>query len=299
MLWVSDEPLAPRCRWRVGGPAGRFAEVKSVDDLRAHLRDAGADPVSVLGGGANLLIADAGVPGAVVSLKGPFRKVELVDGAIRVGAGASIATTVQTARRNARRGLAILEAVPGTMGGALRMNAGTAEEGIWDRVEWAEVMWPDGSVQRIGREEARPEYRHIGLDERAIFIAAEVRAPAGEASSIEREHLTRRKEKLEAQVYDLPTCGSTWKNPPGRSAWELIDAVGLRGARKGDAQISPKHANFIVNLGNARAAEILELMRTTRERVREREGILLEPEIRFWGVDEETLRALGAAGSDT
>lgn len=293
-MWVRDEPLGPRCRWRVGGPARRFAEVKTVDELREHLRDAGDETVLTLGGGANLLIADAGVSNPVVSLKGPFRQVELGEGAIRVGGGASIATTVQTARRNGRRGLAILEAVPGTMGGALRMNAGTPDAGIWDLVEWADVVWPDGSVERIGPDRAQPAYRHIGLDEAAIFVAAEVRAPAGDAQAVDEEHLHRRTEKLDAQVYDWPTCGSTWRNPPGRSAWECIDAVGLRGARKGDAQISPKHANFIVNLGAARAADILELMLETRARVERETGIRLQPEIRFWGFDEATLRAVGA-----
>lgn len=293
-MWVADEPLAPRSRWKVGGPARRFAEVRTLDALREHIREAGDETVLVLGGGANLLIADAGVPSPVITLRGEFRRTELADDALRVGAGASIAGTVQASRRNARRGLAILEAVPGTMGGALRMNAGTPESGVWDVVRWADVLWPDGSVERIDRARAQPEYRRIALDERAIFVAAEVQAPAGDASAVDEEHLRRRQEKLEAQVYDLPTCGSTWKNPPGHSAWQLIDQVGLRGARKGDAQISPKHANFIVNLGEARAADILDLMLLTRRRVKEETGILLEPEIRFWGFDEETLRAVGA-----
>jgi UDP-N-acetylmuramate dehydrogenase len=292
--WRTDEPLAPRARWRVGGPAARFAEVRTLDELRRRLAEAGDAPVWVLGGGANLLIADEGVQDPVVALKGEFERIELGDGWLRVGGGASIAAAVQTARRHARRGLAILEAVPGTMGGAFRMNAGTPEEGIWDRVRWVELVWPDGSVERIRPADARPSYRAVAVDERAIFVAGELHAPAGDPEEIGREHKERRREKVEAQVYDLPTCGSTWKNPPGTSAWECIDRVGLRGARQGDAQISTKHANFIVNLGRARARDIVELMVRTRERVYERLGILLEPEVRFWGFDEATLRALGA-----
>jgi UDP-N-acetylmuramate dehydrogenase len=265
-----------------------------MDDLRRHLADAKDETVLTLGGGANLLIADEGVRNPVISLKGEFRTIDLAEGTLRVGGGATIAGAVQTARRNARQGLAILEAVPGTMGGALRMNAGTPDSGVWDLVAWADVMWRDGRVERIDPARARPEYRRIGLAEAAIFVAAELRTPEGDPAVIDEEHLRRRREKLEAQVYDLPTCGSTWKNPPGRSAWQLIDEVGLRGARRGDAQISPKHANFIVNLGRAFAADILELMILTRERVHERTGIRLEPEIRFWGFDDDTLRALGA-----
>lgn len=295
-MWLMNERLGPRCRWRVGGPARRFAEVKTLADLAAHLRDAGENPVLVLGGGANLLIADEGVPNPVVHLGGDFTRITVGDGFVRVGGGASIAGTVQAARRNARKGLAILEAVPGTMGGALRMNAGSADSWVWEVVRWAEIVWPDGTVERIDREQARPAYRRIGLDERAIIVAAEIEAPEADEQAVNAEHLERRREKLEAQVYDLPTCGSTWKNPPAPapSAWELIDRVGLRGARKGDAQISPKHANFIVNLGNARAADILDLMLLTRRRVAETTSILLEPEIRFWGFDAETLRAVGA-----
>ncbi len=141
----------------------------------------------------------------------------------------------------------------------------------------------------------KPRYRGIEFDPDAIFLRGEVDAPPGDPERIREEHLSRREAKLGAQVYDQPTCGSTWKNPapPAPSAWELVDRVGMRGARRGDAQISTKHTNFIVNLGDARAADVVALMAETRRRVHEETGIWLQPEIRFWGFSRETLESLG------
>jgi UDP-N-acetylmuramate dehydrogenase len=175
------------------------------------------------------------------------------------------------------------------------MNAGTAEQGIWERALWADAMWPDGTVRRVEREDVHPRYRGIDLDPAAIFLRAEIEAPVGDAQEVEREHGRRRTAKLEAQVYDRPTCGSTWKNPaaPAPSAWELIDRVGMRGARCGGAQISTKHANFIVNTGGATAADVVGLMIETRRRVLAETGIALEPEIVFWGFERQLLAELG------
>lgn len=294
-MWRRDVDLGPYTRWKIGGPAPGFAEAGSEDELRELRSAAGDRPVRVLGGGANLLISDEGVDAYVVVLTGEFKRYEVRDRTIWFGAAASIAGVVQAARRASRRGLWILEAVPGTMGGALRMNAGTADTGIWDRVQWAEAMFQAGDVRRLGRDDVRPRYRGIELAPDAIFLRGEVEAPTGDLARIEEEHRVRRESKLEAQVYDQPTCGSTWKNPAGRapSAWELVERVGMRGARRGGAQISEKHANFIVNLGDARAQDVIELMIETRRRVREETGIELEPEIHFWGFEEEELRALG------
>lgn len=293
---MSDVSLAELTRWRIGGPAPMFARASTEEELRALLAELDGERVWVLGLGANLLVSDEGPPGPVLVLEGEFKEFELLESTMCVGAAASISAVVQSARREGRRGLWILEAVPGTMGGALRMNAGTAERGIWDLVLWAEAIWPDGRVERLGREDARPRYRSIDIDPEAIFLRAELEARPGDAAKVEEEHDRRRTAKLEAQVYDLPTCGSTWKNPapPAPSAWELVDKVGMRGARRGDAQISPKHANFIVNLEKARAHDVVELMVETRKRVLEETGIALEPEIHFWGFPDDILHELGA-----
>ena len=293
---MRDVPVAGYTRWKIGGTARAFATAKSMNDLRGLLDSLEGDTALVLGRGANLLVSDEGPGAPVLMLEGEFRDFELLDQTIRCGSAAPISSVVQAARRGARSGLWILEAVPGTMGGALRMNAGTADVGIWERTLWADAMWPDGRVERLTQADVRPGYRNIDLDARAIFLAAEIEAPSGDAGQIEQEHARRRKAKLDAQVYDEPTCGSTWKNPdpPAPSAWQLIDQVGMRGAQHGGAQISMKHANFIVNLGGALAADVIGLMSETRRRVLEEVGIALEPEIVFWGFSEEALRQVGA-----
>jgi UDP-N-acetylmuramate dehydrogenase len=296
-MWTLDVPLAGLTRWKIGGPAPAFATASTEDELRALLDEIDHEDVLVLGLGANLLISDEGPGRPVLMLEGEFREFEVLEETIRFGAAAPISAVVQAARRAARAGLWILEAVPGTMGGALRMNAGTAEEGVWDRVRWADAMWPDGTIRRVERVDVRPRYRGIGLDAAAIFLRAEISAPPGDAKRIDEEHSRRREAKLAAQVYDEPTCGSTWKNPepPAPAAWQLVDRVGMRGARKGRAQISEKHANFIVNLGDARAQDVIDLLIETRRRVREETGVVLEPEIQFWGFPVEILHELGAA----
>jgi len=288
-------PLAELTRWKIGGSAPLFARASNRDELRALLAEVEGQAVQVLGLGANLLISDDGPGGPVLVLEGVFKEFEVLDDTIRCGAAATISGVVQAARRGARSGLWILEAVPGTMGGALRMNAGTADEGIWDRVLWADAMWPDGDIRRVTRVDVRPRYRAIDLEVEAVFIEAEISAPAGDRESIEDEHRQRREAKLSAQVYDEPTCGSTWKNPdpPAPSAWELVDSVGMRGEVRGGAQVSPKHANFIVNTGGARARDVVDLMAETRRRVLAETGIALEPEIQFWGFPDEVLRELG------
>ncbi len=295
---MRDVALAELTRWKIGGPAPAFARASSEAELRALLARAPEGPLRVLGLGANLLIADEGPGGPVVLLEGEFKTFELCEGSILCGAAAPLSGVVGAARRAGRAGLWILEAVPGTVGGALRMNAGTAEEGVWDRVLWAEAIGQDGAVRRLVRADVRPRYRGIEYDPEAIFLRAEIAAPPGDPAQVEAEHQRRRDAKLAAQVYDQPTCGSTWKNPqpPAPSAWQLVDRVGMRGARRGGAQVSTKHANFIVNLGGARARDVIELMIETRRRVFAETGIALEPEIQFWGFPVEVLRELGVRG---
>jgi len=293
---MRDVSLAELTRWKIGGNAPALARARSESELRELLSEVRDQPIRVLGKGANLLVADEGPGCAVVVLDGEFKRHELLSDTIRCGAAAPISGVVQSARRAAREGLWILEAVPGSMGGALRMNAGTADRGLWDLVLWADAMWPDGVRKKLTRDDVNPRYRAIDLEPEAVFLWAEIAAPPGDAERIESEHRQRREAKLEAQVYDLPTCGSTWKNPapPAPPAWKLVDQVGMRGARRGDAQVSTKHANFIVNLGKAHARDVVDLMAETRRRVLRETGIGLEPEIQFWGFTEEVLRELGA-----
>ena len=289
--------LADRTRYRIGGPARRFARPADRDDLRSALAELGGAPYRVLGGGANLLVADEGVDEAVLQLGAGFGGLDRGEGYLEAGAAETMPALVGEARRGAVAGYVFLEAVPGTVGGGLRMNAGSPDVWLWHRVVWAEAMTPDGEVVRVRPEEADPGYRSVGLPEAWVFLRARFEAEPGDPTEIEEEHRAFRSRKVQSQVYDLRSVGSTWKNPgpPHGSAWEVVDRVGMRGARRGDARISEKHANFIVNLGDARAEDVVALMAETWKRAHEELGLRLEPEIRLWGFERERLRSVGAA----
>ncbi len=297
MRWETDVTLAVHTRYQVGGPTPRFARIESREELRGALRALDRAPFRTLGWGANIVVADEGVKEPVLVLKGEFEHLSVEAESLRAGAGASIPALVGAARRAGRAGWAFLEAVPGTIGGALRMNAGSAETGIWERTLWADAMTPDGEVVRVPPEEARATYRATEVPQQWVFLEGNFEAVPGDAVAIQQEHLDRRRSKVENQVYDLPSCGSTWKNPgaPHGSAWQVVERVGMWGARRGGAQIAEKHANFIVNLGEARAEDIVWLMATTRQRAHEEFGIWLEPEIQLWGFSAERCRSVGAA----
>jgi UDP-N-acetylmuramate dehydrogenase len=298
MRWEADVRLAEHTRYRIGGPTPGLGQVESRVALAGALAGLSGAPYRVLGRGANLLVADGGVTERVIVLAGEFDVLRVGPDHIDAGAGAGLPALVGEARRAAFAGWSFLEAVPGSVGGGLRMNAGSAEIGLWNRVETAEAMTPAGETVRLTPTEARPTYRAVEVPESWIFLGARFAAMSGDAEAIEAEHLARRRTKVETQVYDLPTCGSIWRNPggPWAGAWQLVDRVGMRGARRGDAQIAERHANFIANLGDATAADVWWLMAETRRRVREETGVLLSPEIRLWGFSGEELAAVGADG---
>ncbi|MCG8466872.1 MAG: UDP-N-acetylmuramate dehydrogenase [Gemmatimonadetes bacterium] len=296
MRWERDVPLARLARYRIGGPADRLARPASIEELRSALADLGGAPYAVLGTGANVLIAESGLRFALFILGGRFGELDLEDGAIRAGAATKLPALAGAARKSARVGFYFLEAVPGTVGGGLRMNAGAREDWLWHRVEWAEAVTPDGELVRVDASEANPSYRSVALPDEWIFVRARFTAEEGDPRAVREEHFGFRERKVRDQVYDLPSVGSTWKNPgaPHGSAWEVVDEVGMRGARIGGAQIAERHSNFIVNLGDARADDVLDLMVETRRRAHEQLGIWLEPEIRLWGFEPDRLAEVGA-----
>jgi UDP-N-acetylmuramate dehydrogenase len=295
-MWEIDVPLADLTRYRIGGPASRFARLESREALGAALESADG-AYRVLGWGANVLVADRGVSEAVIVLSGQFDFLRLQDATLEAGAAAGLPAVVGEARRAGRGGWEFLEAVPGSVGGGLRMNAGSTDTGLWDRAIRVDAMTPEGATVRLTRAEARPAYRTVGVPDDWVFLDGEFEARPGDPAAIEMAHRMRRARKVEAQVYELPSCGSIWKNPgpPHGAAWQLVVRAGMRGARKGNAQITERHANFIANLADALAADVLWLMAETRRRVHEKEGVWLEPEIRLWGFDPEELASVGAA----
>lgn len=301
MRWEADVRLAEHTRYRIGGPTPAFGHAGSPTELAGALAGLAGAPYRVLGRGANLLVSDRGVSESVIVLAGEFDTLRVEADHIEAGAAAGLPALVGAARRAGFARWSFLEAVPGSVGGGLRMNAGSAEVGLWDRVEWADAMTPEGETMRLDPAGARPTYRAVAVPEPWIFLGARFAATAGDAGEIEAAHFARRRTKVETQVYDLPSCGSIWKNPggPWAGAWQLVDRVGMRGARRGDAQIAERHANFIANLGEAAAADVWWLMAETRRRVREETGVVLSAEIRLWGFSDDELAAVGAAPAGT
>jgi UDP-N-acetylenolpyruvoylglucosamine reductase len=282
-----EEPLASRTTLRVGGAARIYAEPAGVDDLRSVLlgsAEAGV-PVLLLGRGSNLVVPDEGVDGVVLALTDPLWSAfePLPDGRIRVGAGLRLKQLCGLAAQAGLSGCEFLEGIPGTVGGALRMNAGAMGGWMFDLVEEVEVMERGGAVRTLRRSEMHVDYRHCAELHSAIALGAVLR-PASPAASeeISRQIDVYRRKRHESQPRE-PSAGCVFKNPPGTSAGRLIDECGLKGERVGDAEISPVHANFIVNRGNATGSDVLELVRRVRARVRQARGIELEPEVLLYG----------------
>lgn len=295
MRWERDVRLGARTRYGIGGPASRFGEPASRAELVEAIEALENEPHLVLGGGANLLVADRGVSRPVLRLAGELDFVHVDDETIHAGAAARLPALVSVARDAGRVGYRFLEAVPGTVGGGLRMNAGSRDEWLWHRVVWAEAVTPEGEVVRLAPGDVDYAYRRVTTPEEWIFLETRLTAEPGDAETVRRAHLEFRTAKVSSQVYALPSVGSTWKNPgpPHPSAWQVVDEVGMRGAWHGDAQIAERHANFIVNHGEAKANDVLELMAETRRRAHEQLGVRLDPEIRFWGFTADELARVG------
>ena len=280
-----DEPLSRHTSWRVGGPARQFFKPADADDLASFL--AGLDahvPLCWVGLGSNLLMRDGGFDGVVISTLGAFGAVERLDDT-RVRAGASVACA-QLARRCAGMELgpsAFFAGIPGTVGGALAMNAGAFGGETWSRVESVEVIDRAGVRRRRQPGEYTIGYRSVKPPVVGEwFLGADFVFEAGETGGRDdiRELLARRKA---TQPMGLPSCGSVFRNPPGDHAARLIEAAGLKGMRIGGAEVSPKHANFIINTGDATAADIEQLLLHVMDTVKQTAGVSLIPEVRIVG----------------
>jgi UDP-N-acetylmuramate dehydrogenase len=280
---IRDAPLAPRTAIRVGGPAEllvRPADPDALGELLRLTRGLGV-PLSVLGGGANTLVADAGVRGVVLKLPQDFPEAT-AGHALVLAAGAPIARLPARAHALGLTGMEFLGGVPGTLGGAVAMNAGTRLGEMKDIVTRVELATAEGTgfvpAAALGFA-----YRACRLPPGAVVTRVEVRLAPGDVAASDAAMRADREKRRRTQPLDRPTFGSTFTNPPGDFAGRLIEAVGLKGHRVGNATWSDVHANFVVNLGGASAADVLALIRLARARVRERLGVRLETEVRFLG----------------
>jgi UDP-N-acetylmuramate dehydrogenase len=281
---LANQSLAELTWFRVGGPAQALFMPEDEDDLAYFLAGCEADlAVTVVGLGSNLIVRDGGVPGVVVRLGRGFNEI-IVEGA-RVHAGAAVpAVKVARAAQEAGiAGLSFLRGIPGAIGGALRMNAGAYGGETKDVLVYANAVTRSGDFVTFANADMGFSYRRCGIADDHIFTAALFQGKHGERVTIaaEMDKITESREAT--QPIKSRTGGSTFKNPHGRKAWELIDAAGCRGLKVGDAQVSELHCNFLINLGNATAADIETLGETVRARVKESSGVELEWEIKRIG----------------
>jgi UDP-N-acetylmuramate dehydrogenase len=284
--------------FRVGGPAEVLFTPADAEDLAAFLKGRPEDvPVTVVGLGSNMLVRDGGVPGVVIHLGKPFSTITVDGLTVRCGAGAVDATVANAARDAAIAGMEFLTGIPGTIGGALRMNAGAYEREIKDIFTSATVLDGRGEVQKLGFADMGFTYRHTNVAEDWIFIGAELTGVKGDRHEITARIRAIRSEREQSQPTQARTGGSTFANPPGVKAWALIDAAGCRGFTVGGAQISNKHANFLINAGGATASDIEAVGEHVRRRVKENSCIELQWEIRRVGVAKDAPNSLvgGAA----
>ena len=286
------EPMARHTSWRVGGPAALFIVAETLGDLK-RATDALLEqevPFTVVGRGTNLLVADAGYDGAVIMLGNEFRRhaIDADERHIRAGAATLLAALVQDAFKAGLSGLAFAVGIPGTFGGALAMNAGANKGWIGDVAESVTVFVPGQGLRRLRGSEIPWQYRASGLDRLGIIVEGVLRVEEGDPQRIRAEMERFFKARKESQPLSQPNAGSVFRNPPeGPSAGELIEQCGMKGRRVGGAVVSEKHANFIVNAGDAKANDVVSLMREIAEAVRRDNGVELRPEIRFLGRFEE------------
>ena len=284
---LANQSLAELTWFRVGGPAQAFFMPEDENDLAYFLTYCPADtPVTVVGLGSNLIVRDGGVPGVVVRLGRGFNDITVEGHNVRAGSGVPDVKVARAAQEAGIAGLSFFRGIPGSIGGALRMNGGAYGRETKDVLIEARAVDRTGAIHVVSNADMGFRYRHSGAAEDYIFTQALVTGEAGDKAviSAEMDKITEAREAT--QPIKSRTGGSTFKNPPGAKAWELIDAAGCRGLKVGGAQVSELHCNFLINLGKASARDIETLGEAVRERVKEKSGIALEWEIKRIGLSD-------------
>lgn len=283
-----NEPMSRHTTYRIGGPARFFVRANSIGALTGLIDVCAATnvPWVVVGRGSNVLVSDEGFCGVAVALGRDFRSMRFEDGRFFVGAGATLSSVVQDAFKRNLGGFEFAVGTPGTVGGALRMNAGARDEWIGERVATVTTYRPGAGLQRRRGDELSWGYRTSSFAPDEIIIECELVADVADPFKVRDKmeaNLARRKE---TQPLSQPTCGSVFKNPEGASVGRMVEELGLKGHAQGKARISAVHGNFIVNEGGATAADVRSLMDEIAARVREAYGVSLLPEVRLVGFEE-------------
>ncbi len=279
-----DEPLARHTSWRVGGAARRFYRPADAEDLVVFLRELPADePLLWLGLGSNLLVRDGGFAGTVIALKGRLDTITVDGDVLHTGAGASCARVARQAARAGLTGAAFLAGIPGTLGGALAMNAGAFGGETWPVVRAVRTIDRAGILRRRLPADYQVGYREVTGPTGEWFVGAELQLRSGDVAAEQAAIRGLLERRAATQPTGLPSAGSTFRNPPGDHAARLIEAAGLKGYRIGGAEVSPKHANFLINTGEATAADIEALIAHVRDAVERRFGVRLQTEVHIVG----------------
>ena len=282
---LRDEPMACHTTWRVGGPAERYYRPADLEDLAAFLAGLPPEePVYWVGLGSNLLVRDGGLRGTVIAPTGRLDRIErLEETGLRAEAGATCAGVARFAARAGLTGAEFLAGIPGTLGGALAMNAGAFGGETWDLVEAVETLDRSGTLRVRAPNEYTVGYRRVAGPDGEWFAAARLRLQPGDAEAAGARIRTLLERRGASQPTRMPSAGSVFRNPEGDHAGRLVEACGLKGACIGAACVATQHANFIVNTGGASAAEIEALIREVRETVEREQGVRLETEVRVVG----------------
>lgn len=297
---LSEGSLLSAVTWfRVGGPAEVLFKPADRDDLAQFLRAKPADvPVTVIGVGSNLLVRDGGIPGVVIRLGRAFAEIRAKGMTVESGAAALDLNVALIARDARIGGLEFLSGIPGTIGGALRMNAGAYGRDVSQVFQYADALDAKGELHRLGALEMGFTYRHSAVPEDWIFVGGALTGHPDDPKLIHARIQEIQAQREESQPVKARTGGSTFVNPGGHKAWKLIDAAGCRGLRKGGAMVSEKHCNFLINTGNASAADIEALGEEVRRRVRDRSGVELTWEIKRIGLPAAMARPIATQSND-
>nr|CRH06765.1 UDP-N-acetylenolpyruvoylglucosamine reductase [Candidatus Magnetococcus massalia] len=288
-------PLAPLTTWQIGGNARWLVRPRDVDELSRLLPQwPDSLPRLILGGGSNLLVHDRGFEGGVIDLTHHLNSITLIQqdsqgGTIRAEAGAPTRKTAHFARKLGLDGLSFMAGIPGSIGGALKMNAGAYGGDMASALKHVEVMSPDGTIHCWQAERLKLAYRSSQLPDGWLFIAARFGLPCGDGETIRQKMRQNNAKRCAAQPLEHPSAGSVFRNPADGAAWKLIDAAGMRGYRIGDAQVSPKHSNFFVNLGQATSAQMRQVIEDVRGAVKQQSGVELTLEVAVLEPDGQRL----------
>ena len=285
---LTDESMARHTTFRIGGNADVFVLPASIEELLAVLKltKRYSVPLTVLGNGSNVLVRDGGIRGAVVSFGKPFSYIEMEGAHIKAGAGAMLGTVSLFAANHALSGLEFAVGIPGSLGGAVFMNAGAYDGEMSQVISEVTAVTPEGEIRRYRTKEMDFSYRHSVFQQNGhIICEIELTLRESKAAAIQGKMAEFTRRRMEKQPLDKPSAGSTFKRPPGFFAGTLIDEAGLKGFTVGGAQVSGKHAGFVINKGGATAADVLSLIEEIQRRIEEKNGIRLTPEIRIIGED--------------